>query len=83
MVKNVSEDLKCAMIRMKADNLKVVKIAQYCDVSNQTVYNVLKLFRTTGDVVSIATNVKRGRPRKLNECDRDVSNFLAAGTIYD
>ena len=69
MYRSVSRDLKIAAIRLfERDLLPLTDILLCCGFSRRTFYRILKLWRSTGDVIADQPN-HRGNARLLNRDD--------------
>jgi len=69
--RRISRDVKVAAMRLYERNLLGLSdILDTCGFSRRTFYRVLKLWRTTGDVVSHPTSI-RGQKRLLDREDLD------------
>jgi transposase len=69
--KVVSRDLKMAISRLGKD-MPVAQVAAYCDVSGQTVRNILKRVEETGSVDKEEIGAVLGRPKTLSDQDLKV-----------
>ena len=69
--RSISRDVKIAAIRLfERDLIPLHDILFCCHMSERTFYRVLKLWRSTGDVViNQATSLILGRPRRLERDD--------------
>lgn len=68
-----SSDLRWAIIRMRLRGYRVNDIEDTLAVSPSLIYNIIRIFEATGQVLPPVSDAPRGRPRTLSYAEIWVS----------